>query len=241
MSAPPASSGPVGRLDQVLLDLDAVCAESKGDAQQLLAAEEAKSALTKLRSIMKRTQLEQVAELVQDFKWDEATEQMERNFPGGTTNIGLVEEILALVYVDTYSDHLVSSIEWVGRLDVWFQPKAYQLLFQQMKSKGHTDLPQVLLLSEKISKLPDGVLDGVQAQLDCSKVLEKIIEDVDQDASCYNTSHNIENLHRSTDGERVLREILTRIVHNFDLGNVENMLQLIDYNRELNTARPAAI
>jgi hypothetical protein len=44
-----------------------------------------------------------------------------------------------------------------------------------MKCKGRTDHLEVLLMSEKIGRLPDGVLDSVRAQLDCSEVFDKIM------------------------------------------------------------------
>jgi hypothetical protein len=85
MSAPPPS-GPVGHLEQVLQDLDIVCGEQRGDELHLLA-ESATSILTKLRNVMRYTQLKQVANLLKCFKWYEATKLIEQYFPGGSTDI----------------------------------------------------------------------------------------------------------------------------------------------------------
>jgi hypothetical protein len=81
---------------------------------------------------MKRTQLKQRSQLVEDFKWDEATKVFVQHFPGGSTNIKLFVELLPLVIPGKSPDNLVSIIEWVGQLDVQFQPGAYNVLFEIM-------------------------------------------------------------------------------------------------------------
>jgi hypothetical protein len=225
MTAPPLS-GPVGHLDQVLRDLEIVCCEQRADQLQLLA-ESATSILTKLRSEMKHSQLKQVADLLECFKWDEAKKLIEQYFPGGSTDMEIYEELLTLLYVG-HPHHLFTVVEWVGRQDAEFQTKAFKILFERMKNKGHVDFPQSLLVTSKISKLPDGVLDDVRVQLDSCQVVENIIDEIASGAEqSFSVSGYLDTLARSSDGEKVMRFILCKVVHHFNAGNLDNTTRLI--------------
>jgi hypothetical protein len=92
----PTASSSVERLDQIMSDLEAVSLDWKGDELQQLTSE-AKSVLGKLRNVLKRSLVEQVARLVRANGWTRAAETMKQTLPGA--NIGVVEEVLALAYV----------------------------------------------------------------------------------------------------------------------------------------------
>jgi hypothetical protein len=57
--------------------------------------------------------------------------------------LGPFEEILVLV--GDHQDTLTSAIKWAGQLDVPLKIKAYEALYEQIKFKGFTDKPEMLL------------------------------------------------------------------------------------------------
>jgi hypothetical protein len=108
------ASGPIEGLDLVLKVLDTVSVHSRGDEQQQLV-EEAKRVVSKLRGTitMKRSQAQQVAELVRANNWSKANEAMKCTFPRGIS-IGFIEEVLALVCITDNLHDLTSAIMWAG-------------------------------------------------------------------------------------------------------------------------------
>jgi hypothetical protein len=131
-------SGRVDRLDQILKALDSVCSNLKDEELQLLATQ-SKQAVTKFRNVLKRTQVEQVAKLVQSKDWSKATLALKHHFPSRAT-LGPFEEIL--VFVGDDLDGLTSAIKWVGQLDVQLKIKAFEALYEQVKFKGFSEKPQ---------------------------------------------------------------------------------------------------
>jgi hypothetical protein len=228
----------VANLSQMLQDLDAVCSDWRGDELQMVA-KEAEGVLTKLRGVLKRTQLQKVANLVQKSEWDKASEQMQLSYPGGTMNIGLIEEVLALAYVRECPGHLTSIIEWVGQLDVRFHLKAYQLLFEQIEAKEHTNEPEMLLLKSKLEVLHDeeGDLGDVRIKLEglCRKIMKKIVQEVKNNDDFYDICE-FNNMHESIDGVLVLKYIMSTVVHNLDVRNPDNVLLLVNYSIELSNS-----
>jgi hypothetical protein len=68
----PPVSGRVDRLDQIMKALDSVCSNLKDEELQRLAAH-SKQTVTKFRNVLKRTQVEQVAKLVEAKDWPRAS------------------------------------------------------------------------------------------------------------------------------------------------------------------------
>jgi hypothetical protein len=229
MSAPSAIRGLVGLVEQVLRDLEGGWGNN---APLKKLTKQAKSVLTKLRTELRKAQLDHVAEMVMDFELDEATDLLQKNYPGSATNAALVEEVLAHVCVHhIFPAHLMGSIEWVGQLDVRLQPRLYEFIFEQIKSKGRMDRLYVLLLSEKIAKLPDGVLDSVRSQLDSTVVLEKIFKDVDE--SLCEMCDEMTFLQKSVDGGRILSHVVAAILQKFDVRVFKNHFLLIHYCEQM--------
>jgi hypothetical protein len=222
---PPPAVGAVERLDRILKDLDGVCTDLNGEEEETISkADNAKSAVTTLRNSLKRSQVEQVAELVRTKKWLQTAELLKKNFPG--SGIGLVEEVLALVYVGDDLDNLSSAIEWVDKLDARLLSGAYRTLYEQIQFKKHIDQPQVLLLSRKVGKLPDGVLADVRTQLDsdCGRIIERIVEGIKQKDYSFSALKV---------GRGVFGSIVEEIVAKFNTANLEDVLLLLQYSLQL--------
>jgi hypothetical protein len=69
-----------------------------------------------------------------------------------------------------------------------------------MKSKGYLDYPHVLLLWVKINKLADGVTDIIRAQLDCSNVVKRLVDEVSNNSALSNTGCFLNDLAQSAEG-----------------------------------------
>lgn len=175
------STGMVERLDLTLSDLESISGNPSSGRKILQElANQAQIVLTELRSVLKRSQVQEVAQLVRDGSWVKASEAMNHNFPGGS--IGSIEEVMELVYVDDHQQNLLSAIKWVGHLDVQLRPRAYEAIYEQIKMKGHTDKMQMLLMQDEIKMLPANAVmkDDVRAQLDndCFQLIECIVSSV---------------------------------------------------------------
>jgi hypothetical protein len=154
------------RLKQLLKILDTFCSDSSTAAKMQKLADEAKRVVNKMQNFLEHSLVEEVADLVRAEKWDEASEKMKQNFPNGL-NIGKVEEILELMFLDVTFVHMLKALNWVVKLDVQFQPRAYQALYEQLKCKNLPDQPQILFLRQIVGALPEGqVSDILRAQLD---------------------------------------------------------------------------
>jgi hypothetical protein len=222
----------VERLVQLLKDLDAFSCDST-EADLLQLANEAKRAVTKMQNVLKRSQVEQVAKLVQAKEWDKATQQMKINFPGGNS-IAIVEEVLELVYVGDNLDNLTTAIKWVDKLDASLRPRAYRTLYEQVKFKRHTDQPQVLMLWRRIKMMPaSAVLDSVLAQLDADfqRILEQIVEGIKK--KDYSLIRKIDEMCDFKEGELVMNEVVTAIVSKFETCTMENVVLLVQFSMML--------
>jgi hypothetical protein len=221
--------GRVDHLDQVLKDLDGIfCDPAEGEELQHLS-KQSKRIVTKFRNVLKRTQVEQVAALVQAKEWAKATEAMKQNFP--LSNIGPIEEVL--VFVGNELDSLTSAIKWVGRLNPPVKLKAFQVLYEQFKVNGFTEQPEVLLLWKRIKDLPVGLLDSVRTQLigDRVKVVERVVEGIKK--KDYSLSLKIHEMDESTKKDILLSEIMAEVVGKFAPLSLENTVLLIQYSMQL--------
>jgi hypothetical protein len=215
-----------GRVDQILKALDSVCSTWKDEELQLLATQ-SKQAVTKLRNVLKRTQVEQVAKLVQSKDWSKATLALKHHFPKAT--LGPFEEIL--VFVGDDLDGLTSAIKWVGQLDVQLKIKAFEALYEQVKFKGFSEKPQVLLpLWRRTRELPAGVLVDVRTHLDADRcrLVECIVQGVKQkDYSLCKLIHLID------ESDDYLNEMMGAVVLRFELVGVDVTLLLIHFSMKL--------
>jgi hypothetical protein len=218
------------RLERMLKELGAVHADLQGDELQQLA-EQVKRAVLKLQNVLKRTQVNQVAALVQTEQWAKASEQLQRDLPGGSTSIGNVEEVLELVYMDDNLANLTRAILWAGQLEPQLRRRAYEALYEQMQIKGHTEQPQVLMLRRRVAILrPVSVL---KAQLDghCQEIVLRVVQGIkDKD---YTLTRQIVELHDYVEGELITNEIMAEVVAKFDVGILMETLLLIQYCEKL--------
>jgi hypothetical protein len=227
------ASGPIEGLDHVLKVLDAVSLHSRGDEQQQLV-DEAKIVVSKLRGVMKRSQVEQVADLVRANSWSKANEAMKCNFPRGIS-IGFIEEVLALVCGANNLHDLTSAIMWAGLMNA-MQPRLYDAIYEQFKARGFTGRPQVLLLRSRIKCLPAaGVPDDVRAQLDAEfgSIVEQVAEGVKKKDYSLSIEINEIDAKSSYSGKRILNEVVAAVVQKFETFNLANTLLLIQYSMGL--------
>jgi hypothetical protein len=84
------------------------------------------------------------------------------------------------------------------------------MIFKAMESKGQLDYLQVLLLWLKIGKLPDGVMDVIRAQLDCSNVVKRLVDEVSNNSALSNTGCFLNDVTQSAEGELVLRDTVNK-------------------------------
>lgn len=217
------------RLVQMLTDLDAFCTDSTVDELQTLA-NEAKTVVTKMQNVLKRSKVEQVAKLVQAKEWARAMQQMKIDFSLATC-IGNIEEVLELVYVGDNLDNLTNAIEWAGQLDALLRQRAYVTLYEQMKFKNHTDQPQVLMLHRNVKMLPmtSANLKRVKAQLDedFQRFTKKIAEGVLKND--YSLIIKIDEI----DDGFIFNQILPEVVRKFETFRLENVVLLVQCSMKL--------
>jgi hypothetical protein len=222
------------RLKQLLKILDTFCSDSSTATEMQQLANEAKRVVNKMQNFLERSLVEQVAELVQAKKWDEVNEKIEQNFPGGL-NIGKVEEILELVYLNGSVEHLVSAITWVVNLDVKLQPRACEALYEQLKCKKLADQPQVLLLLKVFVELPKGqVSENLRAQLaeDFRTSVDQIVRTVKK--GDFSQSNKMNKMMKMiADSDVIFNEVVTAVVSKFETFTLENTLHLIQFSEEL--------
>jgi hypothetical protein len=222
---------PEERLKQLLKILDTFFSKpSAAEMQQL--ANEAKRVVNKMQNFLERSLVEQVAELVQAKEWDNVTEKMKQNFPGGV-NIGKVEEILELVYLNGSLEHFVSALNWVGELEVKLQPRAYESLYEQLKFKRLANQPEVLLVRQNL--LVGRVSDHLRAQLDedFQTIVGQIVEGVKKE-DFFLQSKISEMRKTATVGvDLIMDEVVTAVVDKFKTFNFEETQLLIQYSTKL--------
>ena len=226
------ASGPIEGLDLVLKVLDTVSVHSRGDEQQQLV-EEAKRVVSKLRGTMKRSQAQQVAELVRANSWSKANEVMKCTFPRGIS-IGFIEEVLALVCITNNLHDLTSAIMWAGFMNT-LQPRLYEAIYEQFRARGFSGRPQVLLLRSRIKSLPAGVLDDVRAQLDAEfcRIVEQVGVGIEKKDLSLSIEINEIDTMSSYLGKRILNEVVAAVVQKFEPFNLANTLLLIQYSMAL--------
>jgi len=222
---------PEERLKQLLKILDTFFSKpSAAEMQQL--ANEAKRVVNKMQNFLERSLVEQVAELVQAKEWDNVTEKMKQNFPGGV-NIGKVEEILELVYLNGSLEHFVSALHWVGKLDVKLQPRAYESLYEQLKFKRLANQPEVLLVRQNL--LVGQVSDNLQAQLDedFQTIVGRIVEGVKKED--FSLQIKISEMRKTAmvGVDLIINEVVTAVLDKFKTFNFEETLLLIQYSTKL--------
>jgi len=225
-AAGPSAVRPYERLEQMLRELDAVHADLEEDELQLLASQ-VKGGVLKLQNLLKRSHVKQVAGLVQTKQWDAVSEQMRRNLPGGTTSIGNVQEVLELVFNEDNLDDLTSAILWAGQLELVMRRGALEAIYEQMQIKGHTEQPQVLMLSRRIAKLrPVSVL---KPQLDrhCQEIIQRVVQGIKH--KDYTLTLQIVELNDFVEGELITNEMMAQVVAKFDVSVLKEVLLLIQY------------
>jgi hypothetical protein len=104
------------------------------------------------------------------------------------------------------------------------------MIFKAMESKGQLDYLQVLLLWLKIGKLPDGVMDVIRAQLDCSNVVKRLVDEVSNNSALSNTGCFLNDVAQSAEGELILRDTVNIVMQNFDMVNIQEMMLLIYFS-----------
>jgi hypothetical protein len=190
--------------------------------------------VSKLRGVMKRSQVEQVADLVRANSWSKANEAMKCNFPRGIS-IGFIEEVLALVCGANNLHDLTSAIMWAGLMNA-MQPRLYDAIYEQFKARGFTGRPQVLLLRSRIKCLPAaGVPDDVRAQLDAEfgRIVEQVAEGVKKKDYSLSIEINEIDAKSSYSGKRILNEVVAAVVQKFETFTLANTLLLIQYSMGL--------
>ena len=169
--------GTVERLENVLLELQAISKLDLVDKDQLLLLEKSIEYVATVRSNLKHSQVQWVVEIVQEKKWLEATEWMQEIYRKAVCS-EIVESVLVLVYEGEDLDNLTCAIKWVDTLDASLRPGAFKMLYKLIKAKKHINQPQVLLLWRRVEDLPD--LDNIQGQLidDYYRIMENSVEGV---------------------------------------------------------------
>jgi hypothetical protein len=218
--------GTVERLDNVLLELQSIWKyHYLEDQTQLLMLEKGKEYVATLSSSLKHSQVQCVVKLVQNKEWLQATSYMLENYQLAVCS-KIIEPILMLVYKGNDLDNLTSAIKWVDTLDVSLRPGAFVVLYERIKTKKHTDQPQVLLLWRRIKDLPN--LDDVRAQLEkyYQRIMESGVEGVLQ--MDYSLGAKI-----FPEDVSILKEAAGHFVERGFDGTLESWLLLIQFSKNL--------
>jgi hypothetical protein len=119
----------------------------------------------------------QVAQLARNGNLDGALKTMLEHFPD--LKIGKVVDILKLIYVSSNRD-LVRAIGFVEKLRIEFRQEAYayEVLYENVWLKGHTEMPGILLLQSYMIKATGESEMMKQVDENCNKIVDRIVEGV---------------------------------------------------------------
>lgn len=177
-----AATSVVERLNIHLQFLDSLLFAEAEDNMQL-AAKEATRASTRLWFEINQIHMEALTSLVWTEEFARATDTVLNNFPGAVGSCSfchLMELIMDKVYVDDgngpQSRHF-KAIEWLEHMDAEQQLVGFEVLYELIKSKGHTDKPQILLLLKSVNKVTTGVVRA-RVEADCFKAVTIIVAQI---------------------------------------------------------------
>jgi hypothetical protein len=122
---------------------------------------------------------------------------------------------------------LAGAIAFVEKLGVEYQQKAYQALYEDVRHKAHTEMPEMFLLQKSMILADEGETMK-QVDEDCDKIVDRIVEGV-----------RVEDYELSTEivqtcGGSILEEKMASIVEKVHLaGTLEDTLLLIKFSQKL--------
>jgi len=160
-------------LEQFLVDLDGSLGGAAPAGVKTVLTE-ASGALHRLRNCLKCKQSEKVAQLARDGDLDGALKTMQKHFP--QLEIGKLIYILKLIYVD--GKDLLSAIRFVERIGVEIWREAYEALYENVRLKGHSEMPEILLLQRNMILAGEISETMKQVDEDCNKIVDRIVEGV---------------------------------------------------------------
>jgi hypothetical protein len=177
-----------------------------------------------LRNSFKCELSERVAQLVKDGNLDVAFKTMQKHFP--ELKISKVINILKLIYDNEKC--LRSAIGFVEKLRVEFKREAYEALYENVQLKGHSQMPEILLLQRNI------IFAGGRSELlkqvdeDCNKIVDRIVEGVRA------KNHELSTAIVKTLGSSILEGKMALIVEKVhSAGTLEDTLLLLKFSRGL--------
>jgi hypothetical protein len=159
-------------LDQILVDLDKSFSGAREGVKYVVSG--VTTAIHSLQICLKCELSEQVARLARAGDLDGAVTTLHEHYPD--LIIGKVIDILRLLYVS--GDDLVSAIRFVEKMGEQFKQVAYEVLYEDVRLKGHTEMPEILLLQRNM------ILAGGESEVlkqvdeDCNKIVDRIVEGV---------------------------------------------------------------
>jgi hypothetical protein len=208
-------------LDRVVLELEASFVDAPASVVEL--AKNAASGVRLLQNSLKLKLSEHVAQLARDGDPDAAAEALATFFPA--LQNGNVREILRLLYVE--QKDLASAIRFVEKIRVEFQQGAYEALYDDICHKGHTRMPEMLLLQRSMVLADESdTLERVDE--DCLGIVDQIVQGVKIED--YELSFEVVN----TLGSSILDEKMACIVEKVhSAGTLEETLLLIKYSQGL--------
>jgi len=142
-------------------------------------------------------------------------------------DISKVINILKLIYV--YEGDLGSAIRFVASFRVEFHQDAYEALYEDVRLKGDTEMPEILLLQRKMRRILDAGSETMkQVDEDCKKIEDRIVEEIRAE-ECKLSTKLIEST-----GKSIFLEKMISIVEDVHFaGTVEETLWLIKFSQKL--------
>lgn len=160
------------QLDQMLLVLEDCTFSAAPCNEETQLGLEVTSSVQILRNRLRLTFSEQVAQRARENDLDGALEALHKYFPN--LQLDNVEEIIQLIYVA--SKDLQAAIGFVGKIPEKLRRDAFEALYDRVRFKKHTELPEILLLRSGWLLADHGDLRLVPVNLDCLEIVKRIAQ-----------------------------------------------------------------